>query len=116
MVTRYKPKMNTGEFRHKITFQKPPDPDATNENGFPLTEYTDYISVFAANKTVSGREYHAAAATQNERTVRWIIRYRNDLTEDMRITFEGKRIFEIEAILPDNEMKRTLTVVCKEVL
>jgi SPP1 family predicted phage head-tail adaptor len=109
---------NPGLFKHRISFQSR-DNDAKNENGFPLSEqenpYVNIVTVWAQNKTISGREYTQAATTQNERTVRWIIRYRKGLTEDMRVIYDG-RTFEIDTILPDDEQKKTLTVVCKELL
>ncbi|MCM3599006.1 phage head closure protein [Metabacillus idriensis] len=112
---KYTPRLSSGQFRHRITFQNPPNPDDTNENGFPVGNWENVISVWAMNKTVSGREYFQAAATQNDRTSRWIIRFHPGLSEDMRIVFEGK-YFEIEAILTDDELKNTLTIVSKEVL
>lgn len=110
--------MNPAEFRHRITFQSKTE-NAKDADGFPIPEdeapWTDVVTVWAKNKTVSGREFVQAAATQNERAVRWIIRHRKGLNEDMRILFDG-RIFDIEAILADDELKKTLTVVCKEVI
>ncbi|MFE4525439.1 phage head closure protein [Cytobacillus firmus] len=109
--------MNPAQFRHRITFQS--GGAAVDSDGFPIPEkdapFIDVVTVWAMNKTVSGREYVQAAATQNERVVRWVIRHRTGLSEDMRVLFEG-RIFEIEAILSDDELKKTLTIVCKEVM
>ncbi|ALC80445.1 phage head closure protein [Bacillus gobiensis] len=106
--------MNPGKFRHRIIFQQI-NPGAVDEEGFPLPDgqWADVMKAWAMAKTVSGREYHEASATQNERTTRFIIRYRNGLSEDMRVKYQD-RIFEIEAILPDDEVRKTLTVVCKE--
>ncbi|MCM3411231.1 phage head closure protein [Metabacillus litoralis] len=105
--------MNPAKLRHRITFQR--EQETVDKDGFSSVSYVDVITVWAQAKTVSGREYHQAAATQNERATRWIIRYRRDLSEDMRVLFEGK-VFDIEAILPDDELKKTLTIVCKEVI
>lgn len=110
--------MNPAKINKRITFQKKNN-DALDGDGFEIPEseapYIDVVKVWAMAKTVNGGEYHEAAATQNERTTRWIIRYRTGLSEDMRVSYDG-RIFEIEAILPDDELKKTLTVVCKEVM
>lgn len=110
--------VNAGSLNKRITFQRK-STNLVDEDGFPIPEedapYEDVVSVWAMAKTVSGREYHQAAATQNERTTRWIIRYRKGLSEDMRILYDN-RVFEIEAILPDDEARETLTVVCKEVV
>ncbi|MBP3038066.1 phage head closure protein [Bacillaceae bacterium Marseille-Q3522] len=109
--------MNPANFRHRITFQQRISPEEKTENRFPVKGWQDVVAVWAMNKTVNGREYSQAATTQNERTVRWIIRYRTGLSEDMRIVFQDgeiTRFFEIDAILSDDERKKTLTVVCKE--
>lgn len=105
--------MNPGKLNKRITFQR--KTSAKDDDGFENTQqYEDVISVWAGAKTISGREYYQAAAVQNEKQVRWIIRYREGLTEDMRIRFKS-RIFEIKAILDDDELKKTLTIVCEEV-
>lgn len=108
--------MNPGQLNKRITFQQKSSNSIDNE-GFAIPDdevpYVDVITVWAMAKTVSGREYHQAAATQNERTTRWIIRHRKGLSEDMRIVYDG-RFFNIEAILPDDELKKTLTIICKE--
>lgn len=109
---------NPALFRHKITLQQR-DTTAVDTDGFKIPEekapYINVLSIWAMMKTVSGREYVQAAATQNERIVRWIIRHRKGLSEKMRIVYDG-RIFEIEAILPDDGLKKTLTIVSKEVI
>lgn len=116
---KYNPNLNSGNFRHRIIFQHKVK-NAVDGDGFKIPEkeapYIDLFSDWAMNKTVSGREYVQAAAVQNERIVRWIIRYREDITEDMRIKYGNHRYFNIETILPDDELKKTLTIVCKEVL
>lgn len=116
---KYNPNNNSGQFRHRITFQK--EQEVVDNEGFSSTSFVDVVSVWAMAKTVGGREYHQAAATQNELTTRWVIRYQKEFLdrekkyEDMRVHYDG-RYYEIEAILPDDELKKTLTVVCKEVI
>lgn len=103
--------MNPAKFRHRITFQKLVPGEDDGFGGGDTWE--DVKTVWAAAKTTSGREYAAAAATQNERTTRWIIRYTTGLDENMRIRY-GTRFFNITAILQDDELHRTLTCICKE--
>ncbi|WP_026694085.1 phage head closure protein [Peribacillus kribbensis] len=109
--------MNPGLFNKRITFEQRPNPDETDSEGYPLKEWKPVKTVWAMPKTVSGREYNQAATTQNELTTRWVIRYTRGLNEDMRIVYKDGdtvRYFEIVAILPDDEQKKTLTVVSKE--
>lgn len=113
--------MNSGLFRHRITFQKY-DPDATNENGFPLPEeqrYADVKSVWAMIKTLSDRgssyEFYEAATTHAKNTNSFVIRYTDGINNDMRIKYKS-RYFEILSGINDNEMNKTLTIVAREVV
>lgn len=114
---KYNPNFNSGSFRHRITFQQY-DPETVNENGFPLPDdqkWKDFKSAWAMIKTLQGREYYAASSTQNENTIRFVIRYTPGLHPDMRILYKN-RVFEIEAIINDDELNKTLTLMCKEVI
>ncbi|AXM88461.1 head-tail adaptor protein [Anoxybacillus ayderensis G10] len=109
--------MNPGLFRHRITFQQY-DENAVNENGFPLEDsqrWTDVKTVWAMIKTLQGREYYEAAATQNENTVRFVIRYTSGITPDMRIKYKD-RAFEILSVINDDERNIILTIIAKEVM
>jgi SPP1 family predicted phage head-tail adaptor len=81
--------MRTEELKHKITFQKLTT--TTNENGFQVEVWEDYLAVWAAVSNLIGREYFAAAAVQAEKTVKFTIRYLQGITDDMRILFEDKQ-------------------------
>jgi SPP1 family predicted phage head-tail adaptor len=77
-------------------------------------EDVEYAACWADIKTMLGKEYFAAAAAQAERTYRFIIRYRSDITSDMKIKFKG-RIFDItHPPINDGENNVTLTVIAKE--
>jgi SPP1 family predicted phage head-tail adaptor len=106
--------MNPGLFRHRITFQS--FSETTNENGFPVQDWTDIKTVWAMKKTLQGREYYQAAATQNENTVRWVIRYTKGLTPDMRIIDQNGQVYEIVSIINDDGRNTTLTIIAKEVM
>lgn len=110
---KYNPNYNTGQFRHRITFQE--FTETTNENGFPVEDWQDKHYLWAMIKTLQGREYHQAAATQNENTVRFVVRYTSGITPDMRILYKG-RVFDIVSVINDDEMNKTLTIIAKEVV
>jgi SPP1 family predicted phage head-tail adaptor len=48
-------------------------------------------TVWAAVSNLHGREYFAAAAIQAEKTVKFIIRYLENLDTSMGILFQGRR-------------------------
>lgn len=81
--------MKTEELRHKIILQKLTT--STNENGFEEEVWEDYLTVWAGVSNLYGREYFEAAALQAEKTVKFTVRFIKDITESMRILFEGKQ-------------------------
>lgn len=108
---KYNPDFSTGSFRNKITiFRELP---RENENGFPIETREEICRVWTAIKTVRGTEYVEAAAVQSENTYRFIIHYREGIDPRMKIDYKG-RIFDIESVLNDNELRKTLTIVAKE--
>lgn len=103
--------LSAGNFNKRITFQSKGGIDA---EGYPIEGKVDFKTLWAMVKTISAKEYHQAKSDQSEITTRFIIRYRTDLKEDMTILY-GKRTFEIESIINDDEQNKTLTIIGKEV-
>lgn len=81
--------MDIGELKHRIIFQKLVTD--TNENGFEMEDWQDYKTVWAAITNLHGREYFEAAAVKAENTVKFKIRYIQNIEPTMRIIFKGKR-------------------------
>jgi SPP1 family predicted phage head-tail adaptor len=109
---KYNPNFNTGSFRHRITIQHfmvEKDELGQESDG----EWVDKSLVWANIKTVQGREYFAAASTQNENTVRFITRFFQGIDPSMRIKYKN-RIFEIVSVINDDEANITLTIITKE--
>ncbi|NRY61511.1 SPP1 family predicted phage head-tail adaptor [Clostridium beijerinckii] len=78
-----------GDLRHRITFQK--FTTVVNENGFEEEAWQDYKTVWASVSNLSGREYYQAAAIQAEKTVKFLIRYIEDIDTSIRILFKDKQ-------------------------
>lgn len=92
--------MNPGKLRDRITFQK--EVESTGPVKI-LDSYEDFISLWAESRFLRGKNFYAARAANVKTDVEFIIRYRTDLDETMRIKFNNK-FFEIEGILPlDND-------------
>jgi SPP1 family predicted phage head-tail adaptor len=63
---------------------------------------------------LSGREFIAAAAQQSKVSTRITIRWRAGVNHLQRLLYDG-RVFNIEAVLPDNRSGREwLTLMCSE--
>lgn len=84
------------DLNRKITFRKltiTQDPNT----GEMIETWADHVSVFARVEPLVGREYFAAAAVQAEDTTKFTMRYRGDITPDMRIAFDGNE-YDITSI------------------
>ncbi len=106
--------MNPGKLNKRIWFQKKRlirDAESNTKE-----DWIDAITVWAAIEPLRGREYYAAAAANAESIVRFRIRYRKDVTADMRIKYND-RIYELNSPPIDPEERhKELILMCKEVL
>lgn len=104
--------MNPGKLRHRVAIlqkQTTIDPD-----GYPIETWVAAATVWASVEPIAGREYFQAAAVQAQHQVRFTMRYRNDITPDMRLQYDGQD-YEIKAIL-DLGGRRTWLQVMGEVI
>lgn len=81
--------MAIGELKHRIIFQR--FITTINDNGFEVEAWEDYKTVWASVSNLSGKEYYQASAVQEEKTVKFLIRYTDGVDTSMRILFEGKQ-------------------------
>lgn len=95
--------MEIGDLKHKIVIQK--YVNIVNDNGFEEEIWQDYKTVWASVSNLYGREYFEAAAIQAEKTVKFTIRFINEIDESMRIKFRDKQynITSIDNIKYENK-------------
>lgn len=98
-------------FKHPIKLFNPVTIE--DELGQSDIQWTELKTVWAAIKTMQGREYFAAAASRSENTVRFIIRYVEGINSSMRINFKSQ-VYEIISVINDDEANKTLTIIAKE--
>ena len=98
-------------FDSYITFQvKKP-----KEGPFPnLDDYDDYVSLWAESRFLRGKNFYAARAANVKTDVEFIIRYRTDLDEKMRIKHNDK-FYEIEGILPLDNNRMYMIIKAYEI-
>lgn len=103
---------DAGELRKRITIQQR---SGSTQDGFgsPITTWGTYATVWAAVRPLSGRELIAAQAVQSEISHQVTLRYRSGITTAMRVLF-GSRIFNITAVLDENEAHEKITLLCTE--
>lgn len=98
-------------FDSYITFQKKAEPSGPFD---PLDNYEDYMSLWAESRFLRGRNFYAARAANVKTDVEFIIRYREDLDETMRIKFNNK-FYEIEGILPLDNNRMYMIIKAYEI-
>lgn len=104
--------MSSGELRDRITFMKEkPCPGPVK---LLAPEYEEYDKAWAKIEYLKGREFWAAKAVEAETTVKFKIRYRTDIAQDMKIDANGK-MFDITGILPADNKKAYMFIYGEEV-
>lgn len=108
---------NAGELSKKITLLKPYN--FLDKSGAPTTAWYPICDVMAIIEPVSGREYWMASQSNREATVRFVIRYREGITDNMRIRYKAKdrcKIYEMTSVpINPNEENKYLQLMCNEV-
>ncbi|UCD58646.1 MAG: phage head closure protein [Candidatus Hydrogenedentota bacterium] len=103
--------MKIGDMRHRITFQKPVEtPDGYKGH---TVKWQDVVTVWASVEPLTGREFFYAHQIKAEVTHRVKIRYREGITEKMRIKHLD-RALAIESILDLKERHEVLEILCRE--
>lgn len=110
---KYKPPINTGDLRHRVTFYNPPG--KTGDDGWPLNDWTPHTTVWAKIQTQYGSRIFNSDASQLQDKKVITIRYRNDIRDEMRVEIKGK-MHEIDSLTNDDERDQWLTIIVKEVL
>ena len=108
---------NTGDINKKITLMK--RYTTVDSSGAPKYIWHPICDVMAIIEPVAGREYWFAAQSNREATVRFVIRYRNDITDSMRILYKAKdriKIYEMTSLPIDvKEEHQYLQLMCNEI-
>lgn len=89
--------------------------NGTDTHGYPVEGWPEVATVWANVTAAAAREFWEAQAAHGELTHKITIRYRPDITADMRIAM-GDRNFELVAPPVDyNERHEYLVLKCREV-
>lgn len=106
--------MEAGKLNHRVEIQQLVETqDAVT--GEITESWSTFATPWANIRFLSGREFVAAAAEQNEVTATVVIYYRDGVDPKMRIV-HGSRIFNILEVLPDPMSGREfLTLPVREV-
>lgn len=102
--------MNAGQMDQLVTLQAyGAGEDAL---GQPLQAWADVATVWAQAQPMRGRDYLAAAAINSEASVRFRVRYRDDVTSAMRVLWRGVAHAIVAPPVDVNGGRHTLELMC----
>ena len=103
--------INPGNLRHRVTFQSL----TTADDGYGGTVETwgDTATVWASVEPLSGFERIQAMQVSPRLSHRVVMRYRADVDAGDRLSYDG-RVFDITAVIDEDERHRELTLLCEE--
>ena len=78
-----------GDLRHMIVIGN--TVNEINDNGYPEDTDVTVCRVWAGMEDASGRWFESADAENVQRGIRFIIRWRSDISAGMWVEYEGKR-------------------------
>lgn len=104
--------MDIGELRHRITVRGYTS-KKDDLGGKPKT-FADKFSCFAGVNVDNGEKLTRAERFERNLTIHFLIRYREDITPDDRIVFQGRE-FRITDIYPD-ALKTRINIEAEEVM
>lgn len=102
-------KAGSGSLRESILIES--QSSTQDAYGGSVTTWVTFATVWAGKQDLTGREFLAAAATQNSVLTKFTIRLRAGVLPSMRIT-HGADVYNIEAVLADG--RDALLLMCSK--
>lgn len=102
--------MRAGSLKSRVTIKQLTG--GQDEIGQPIQTWTDVARVWANIRHLSGSETIKAGAETSITKASIRIRYRTDINSGMRV-YHGSTVYEIKAVLPDEESRDRLDLVCE---
>lgn len=105
-------KINIGDLRQRVTIEG----YVVSSDGYGgrPKSWVPVATVWAKVEPLRGREYFEAHQIKTEVTHRVIIRYRPDVTPEMRVKVGDNRYLLIESVIDIEERHRFLELICRE--
>ncbi len=98
------------QLQHRVTLQR--QQTITNEWGETETVWMTYAEPFARVDPLIGREYFAAAQVNAEQSVKFTLRYRNDIQPSDRLTYNGAE-FDVQSAIDVGGRHRETLIYAK---
>ena len=101
--------LNAGDLREKIGIWKR---TVTVKSGITTETWEMLCTVWAKVEPLTGREYFQAAAVNRENSIRFMIRYRTDVTAEMTIRWRGAE-YHIESVINPGARNIVLEILAR---
>lgn len=105
--------VDIGKLNKRITFQQ--IMTDTDEMGRDKVSWTDYKTIWATVKPYKSSEYNFMGKLRPDATHRFYVRYRSDITPDMRILYHGRTFAIMGSPLDLDEKHELLEIQAEEV-
>lgn len=103
--------MDIGSYNRFVTIVTPTDDE--DAYGQPTPAWVKFADSWANIRNLSGMEaVRAAAETAITKASIRLRTYRSDITSSMRVVY-GATVYEIKAVLPDEERRQHTDLVCE---
>ena len=103
--------LHAGTLRNRADFLQR---KVTVAHGISRERWETAFTCWCAVAPLSGREFWEAAAVNRENEVRFTIRFRRDVTPEMRIRLDGV-VYDITSILDKNNRHEVLEIMARSV-
>lgn len=102
--------MNAGEMRDRITLMKPPVQEGAFKDLNPA--YDDYKTIWAKAEYFKVDEVYKNDADNAISIMKFVVRYREDVKNNMRVKFKGES-YDITGARPVDGYKTWLLIICE---
>ena len=104
--------MRAGRLRHRLVLQSPTETRGP-AGGVQVNTWKTEATVWGAIEPVSGKEFLTIDQTQNETTVRIVLRYHSGLDETWRVVNDG-RAYPIISAINESDRNRMWELMCSQ--
>lgn len=102
--------MSAGKRRSRIDIQRPIS--GTDDWGHPIEAWETVIpGIWAQIRNLNGKNFISSGREVSENAVSIRVGYRSGILPEMRV-LHGNVVYRIRAVLPDEERRRKVDLVC----
>ena len=105
--------MRAGRLRNRVIIQS--KSVTRNDYGEEVETWPEFDTLWGAVEPLRGDEFLEGRREGAELTTRIVIRYRDGITPEMRVSWDG-HVYDIRAIIHVEERGREMHLMCRELI